>query len=125
MWQQPFRKELMNAPKNQEIAHASDEEVVIFPKLQQSPISEPIQNISPGLPKELPLKQKPQGKQTSGMEPSSSSFSHGPKSWKPTQKYSSPNTSSKFYLPSTMLHSKLLHNAPHNVALFWISYVFI
>ena len=56
-----FRKELMNAPKNQEIAHALDEDVVIFPKLQQSPISEPIQNISPGLPKELPLKQKTQG----------------------------------------------------------------
>ena len=91
-----FRKELMNAPKNQEIARASDEEVVIFPRLQSSPITQPAPSIVKGSVKDSSSKQKPPAKQSPTTEPGISPFSHGPKSWKSNQQYTSPNTSSKY-----------------------------
>ena len=91
-----FRKELMNAPKNQEIAHASDEEAIIFPKLQSSPISQSGQSVSASSAKESIVKQKPRIKQPAGIDSDISPFSHGPKSWTASQQYLSPNTSSKF-----------------------------
>ena len=90
-----FRKELMNAPKNQEIARAFDEEVVIFPKLQSSPISQPGPDSIAGSTKEPLSKQKPNDKKATDVDSGISPFSHGPKSWNSSQQYASPNTSSK------------------------------
>ena len=90
-----FRKELMNAPKNQEISHAFDEDAIIFPKIHPSPILQPEQNIST---KDSLVKQKQRTKLPEVGESSTSPFSHGPKTWKPSQQYVSPNTSSKYLM---------------------------
>ena len=72
----------MNAPKNQEISHAFDEEVTIFPKLKLSPAPLPFQHsASAG----EPSKQKLRVKQPTVHEPGLSPFSHGPGSWKTSQ----------------------------------------
>ena len=90
-----FRKELMNAPRNQEIAHALDEEAVIFPKHQAPSVSQPpppkIGSTKEALPKpKLPANQPIQD-EAKEVKP----FSHAPKSWNSNQQYVSPNTSSK------------------------------
>jgi hypothetical protein len=104
-----FRKELMNAPKNQEIARASDEEVVIFPKLQSSPSTQPAPSIVKGAVKDSSSKQKPFAKQSPVTEPGISPFSHGPKTGKWSQQYTSPNTSSKFNIIINRVPSFLLY----------------
>ena len=87
-----FRKELMNAPKNQEISHAFDEEVTIFPKSKLSPA--PLQS-QHGVSAGEPSKQKLRVKQPTVHEPSLSPFSHGPGSWKSPQQHIAPKSKFK------------------------------
>ena len=84
----------MNAPRNQEIAHALDEEAVIFPKHQAPSVSQPPPP-KIGSTKEPLSKPKPLVNQSIQDGPGIKPFSHAPKSWNSNQQYVSPNTSSK------------------------------
>ena len=95
-----FRKELMNAPRNQEIAHAIDEEAVIFPKHQSSTVSQPPPP-KIGSNKESLSKPKLPSNPTISDQPGVKPFSHAPKSWNSNQQYVSPNTSSKLIIYPT------------------------
>ena len=87
-----FRKELMNAPKNQEISHAFDEEVTILSKSKLSPA--PLQS-QHGVSAGKPSKKKLRVKQPTGHEPGLSPFSHGPGSWKSSQQHIPPKSKFK------------------------------
>ena len=86
-----FRKELMNAPKNQEIAHPVDEEVVIFPKAskpssaQSAPSQPTAATPSESSEHHQHNQRQKQQQNMSNIPAEHSPFSHGPKSWKGSQ----------------------------------------